>query len=143
MTWLDIVDVVAIEKDLFLDDPWTPELFWSELAQVPESREVMVAVINNAIVGYVSLRFVGSDGDVNTIAVHSDYQGQGVGKHMIAWLEATAITHGVTQLFLDVRSDNAPAMSMYVSRGYEQIDQRRNYYGTDVHAIVMRKRIAS
>jgi len=142
MTWLDIEEVVLLEAQLFPEDSWTAELFWSELSQVPDSREVMVAVQDNHIVGYVSLRFVGNEGDVNTIAVSPEHQGQGIGRTMLEWLESTAEKRGITQIFLDVRSDNESAIAMYNNHGYERIDQRRDYYATDVHAFVMRKRLA-
>ena len=143
MVWPDIEIVAAIETELFLDDPWTPEMFWAELAAVPESREVMVAVDGDEIVGYASLRFVATESDVNTIAVRADRHGQGIGRQLMTWIESAAIAHGSREMFLEVRSDNTVAVAMYDADGYERIDVRPNYYGTGVDAIVMRKKLSA
>lgn len=141
MQWWDIEEVLAIEHALFEHDPWTAEMFWSELAQVPESRNVWVAVRSGSIVGYGSLRVVGNEGDINTIAVSKSAQRQGVGQEMYDLMENTARLRGVRNLFLEVRSDNEAAHEMYLKAGYEQIETRRDYYGTAVDALVMRKRL--
>ncbi len=143
MQWPDIPEVAAIEADLFPVDPWTPEMFWSELAAVPESREVMVAIDGEDIVGYASLRFVATESDVNTIAVKSDRQGQGIGRQLMTWIEDTARSHGSLEMFLEVRSDNAVAIAMYHADGYERIDMRPNYYVSGVDALVMRKKLSA
>jgi ribosomal-protein-alanine N-acetyltransferase len=141
MTWPDIEAVVAIENELFAADPWTAELFWAELAEVGNSRSVMCAWDEDKIIGYASFRYVGKDGDVNTIAVKADQQGQGTGRQLMQWMYAEAALHGVDTIFLEVRSDNNIALCMYEKDGFERIDVRKNYYGTDIDAIVMRKRL--
>ena len=143
MEWPDIEVIADIEKDLFTDDPWTQEMFWSELAQAGISRELVCAWAERGIVGYASLRYVGSEGDVNTVAVAHNYQGQGIGRTLMNWLYETAQYHGVTDLFLEVRSDNSRALQMYTKDQFEQIDLRKNYYGTDVDALIMRKRLTA
>src|ERR1700722_17076706 len=39
----DLVDVIALEYELFPDDPWTPEMFADEVAQPPDSRLYLIA----------------------------------------------------------------------------------------------------
>ena len=143
MLWWDIPIVETIEQELFPVDPWTAELFWAELAQVPESRNVVVAEIDGEIAGYTSLRHVGTEADINTIAVASKFQNQGIGSQLYAWIEDCALAMQVRQLFLDVRSDNEVAIHMYQKLGFEKIDLRKDYYATDVSAIVMRKRLSN
>lgn len=137
----DVVEVKALEDALFPVDAWTAEMFHNELAEVGISREVMVARLAGKIVGYVSFRYVADEGDVVTIAVDTSVQKQGVGTLMMNWLETTAKVRGVKNLFLEVRSDNIPAIAMYLARDFERIDLRRNYYETGVDAYVMRKRL--
>ena len=137
----DVPEVKALEDALFPVDAWTQDMFHNELAEVGISREVMVTRLAGKIVGYVSLRFVADEGDVVTIAVDTSVQKQGVGTLMMDWLETTAKVRGVKNLFLEVRSDNIPAIAMYLARDFERIDLRRNYYDTGVDAYVMRKRL--
>ena len=143
MKHTDVAEVLEIEKTLFPIDAWSEELFLGELAEVSISRDVSVAVLDSKIVGYASLRFVGKQGDVNTVAVASNQQGKGIGTALMDWLESQAALRNVREIFLDVRSDNDPAIKMYVARGYERIDIRRNYYGNTIDANVMRKRVAN
>lgn len=139
----DISEVKALEDALFPVDAWTHDMFQEELDQVGISRQVMVARLDGRIVGYVSLRYVGIQGDVNTIAVDTSVQKQGVGTAMMNWLEETAYNLGVRELFLEVRSDNIPAVAMYLARDFERIDLRRDYYEKGVDAYVMRKKLRS
>lgn len=137
----DVPEVKALEDLLFPVDAWTEDMFHNELAEVGISREVMIARLSGKIVGYVSFRFVADEGDVVTIAVDTSVQKQGVGTLMMNWLETTAKVRGVNNLFLEVRSDNIPAIAMYLARDFERIDLRKNYYDTGVDAYVMRKRL--
>ena len=138
-----LAEVKVLEDALFPVDAWTLDMFVAELEQVGISREVMVAKLENRIVGYVSLRYVGTEGDVNTIAVDASVQHQGLGTQMMNWLEQTAFERGVRELFLEVRSDNIPAVAMYLARDFERIDLRRDYYEKGVDAYVMRKKLRS
>lgn len=137
----DIPEVKALEDALFPVDAWTQDMFHNELAEVGISREIMVTRLAGKIVGYVSFRYVADEGDVVTIAVDTSVQKQGVGTAMMDWLETTAKVRGLKNLFLEVRSDNIPAIAMYLARDFDRIDLRRNYYDTGVDAYVMRKRL--
>ncbi len=143
MTSADVPAVKVIEDDLFPIDAWTESLFLGELAEVSQSREVAVAVISDAIVGYASFRYVGKQGDVNTVAVSRAHQGKGIGTILMDWLEDQAAQHGVREIFLEVRSDNEAAIAMYQSREYERIDIRRNYYANAIDANIMRKKVTN
>lgn len=143
MTTADLSVVLEIEKALFPLDAWTDALFLTELAEVSISRDVSVAILDSEIVGYASFRYVGKQGDVNTVAVASNQQGKGIGTALMDWLESQAALRNVREIFLEVRSDNEAAIKMYAARGYERIDIRRNYYGNTIDANIMRKRVAN
>ena len=142
MTKADLAAVMEIEEDLFPIDAWSIDMFLEELAQVPHSRKVCVLELAGQIIGYASLRFIGSQGDINTISVSKNFQRRGYGQQLLDWLEQTAKEKGVKELFLDVRTDNDPALAIYRKNGYVRIDVRRNYYGHSIDADVMRKKLA-
>ncbi|MFM1818491.1 MAG: ribosomal-protein-alanine acetyltransferase [Actinomycetota bacterium] len=142
MKLADLDAVMEIELDLFPKEAWSKDMFLEELAEVPQSREVVVLEQSDQIIGYASLRFVGREGDINTIAIARGHQRQGLGKKLLNWLEETAVSHGVRELFLDVRTDNEPAIDLYKGAGFVRIDIRRNYYGPSIDADVMRKKLA-
>jgi ribosomal-protein-alanine N-acetyltransferase len=158
----DLVDVIALEHDLFPDDPWTPEMFADEVAQPPESRLYLLAeadagdggVAESDIVsgrgaasrlvmaGYAGLMFIpgGTQADVLTIAVRPAYWGKGIGSALLGAMIAAARDRGCTEVFLEVRADNARAHGLYLRRGFEELGVRRGYYQpSGMDAIVMRK----
>lgn len=143
LRWWDIEAVLDIEQSLFAADPWTAEMFWSELAQVPEGREVVVleATSSHEILGYASLRFAGSDGDINTIAIAEQSQGKGLGRMLMDWLMARFTARQTENIFLEVRSDHSRAHDLYLKYGFEDIDIRKNYYGNEVDAVIMRRKV--
>lgn len=138
----DLPTVLEIEQKLFPTDAWSKQVFSEELAQVPVSRSVVVACVAQAVIGYASLRFVGTQGDINTIAIAPEFQRKGYGKKLLDWMFTTAQEKGVRELFLDVRSDNTPAIELYKQHGFEVIDIRRNYYDHKIDAHVMRKKLS-
>ena len=155
MTVADLTDVLALEHELFPDDPWSPEMFASELSQPPGDRMYLVASSAvpasggeapasgaEPLAGYAGMMFVpgGTQADVMTIAVRRDCWGHGIGSLLLAAMLDEAGERGCGQVFLEVRADNDRAQSLYRRRGFAEIGVRRGYYqpsGTD--AIVMRK----
>ena len=157
----DLVDVIALEHEVFPDDPWSAEMFADEVVQPPESRLYLIAeadagdgvagreIVSEraaasgpAMAGYAGLMFVpgGTQADVLTIAVRPAYWGQGIGSALLDALVTAARDRGCAEVFLEVRADNSRAHGLYRRRGFADIGIRRGYYqpsGTD--AITMRK----
>jgi len=158
----DLVDVIALEHELFPEDPWTPQMFADEVAQPPESRLYLLAeadagdggvaaseivsgrgaATGTAMAGYAGMMFIpgGTQADVLTIAVRQDYWGKGIGSALLAALLGAARDRGCAEVFLEVRADNPRAHGLYLRRGFEELGLRRGYYQpSGVDAIVMRK----
>lgn len=146
----DLADVLALEHELFPDDPWTAQMFAGEVVQPPDSRLYLVAEAEglpqadggHVMAGYAGMMFVpgGVQADVLTIAVARAYWARGIGSALLGALLDAAAGRGCTEVFLEVREDNPRARGLYLRRGFEEIGIRRGYYqpsGTD--AIVMRK----
>jgi ribosomal-protein-alanine N-acetyltransferase len=158
----DLVDVLALEHDLFPDDSWTAEMFADEMAQSPETRLYLIAEADagdggvdardivtggglpagTAVAGYAGLMFVpgGRQADVLTIAVARGYWGRGIGSVLLDTMLRAARDRGCTEVLLEVRADNPRAHGLYLRRGFIDIGIRRGYYQpSGVDAIVMRK----
>jgi ribosomal-protein-alanine N-acetyltransferase len=158
----DLTDVLALEHELFPDDPWTPQMFADEIVQPPESRLYLIAeadaedggaerpdivsgpdrVPGPIMAGYAGMLFVpgGIQADVLTIAVRESHRGRGIGSELLDALIQAARERDCAEVFLEVRADNPRAHGLYRRRGFEEIGVRRGYYqpsGAD--AIVMRK----
>jgi len=139
MTTADLDSVLALELDLFGEEAWSRQMLVGELGQQPASRYYLVAEQDGEIVAYAGLLAAGGQGDVLTMAVATARWGQGIGSALLDQLLAEAERRRCTEVFLEVRADNARAQRLYRWRGFTDVGIRRAYYqpsGTD--AIVMR-----
>jgi ribosomal-protein-alanine N-acetyltransferase len=140
MTSADLDTVLSLELTLFGEEAWSRQMLAGELGQQPQSRLYLVAEGDKQIVGYAGLLAAGGQADVLTIAVDTAHWGHGVGSALLRQLLAEATKRGCTEVFLEVRADNARAQRLYHWWGFAEIGIRRGYYqpsGTD--AIVMRR----
>jgi [ribosomal protein S18]-alanine N-acetyltransferase len=159
MATADLAGVIALEHELFPEDPWTAQMFADEVAQPPEVRLYLVAEGDDgpaernvagapgpgsgpAIAGYAGMLFVpgGLQADVLTIAVRESRWGLGIGSALLDALIEAARERDCAEVFLEVRADNPRAHGLYLRRGFAEIGVRRGYYKpSGVDAIVMRK----
>jgi [ribosomal protein S18]-alanine N-acetyltransferase len=163
MVTADLAGVIALEDELFPEDPWTAQMFADEVAQPPEIRLYLVAeaeaedgvgerngeggrdaAAGPVIAGYAGMLFVpgGLQADVLTIAVRESHWGLGIGSALLGELIRAARERGCAEVFLEVRADNPRAQGLYRRRGFAEIGVRRGYYKpSGVDAIVMRKEL--
>ena len=157
MATADLAGVIALEHELFPEDPWTAQMFADEVAQPREVRLYLVAEADDgpaernvaggagsgsAIAGYAGMLFVpgGLQADVLTIAVRESRWGLGIGSALLDALIQAARERDCAEVFLEVRADNPRAHGLYQRRGFTEIGVRRGYYQpSGVDAIVMRK----
>jgi [ribosomal protein S18]-alanine N-acetyltransferase len=169
MAAADLAGVIALEHELFPEDPWTAQMFADEVAQPPEVRLYLVAEADDGpeavegpevddgppernvaggfgsgsgIAGYAGMLFVpgGLQADVLTIAVRESRWGLGIGSALLDALIEAARERDCAEVFLEVRADNPRAHGLYLRRGFAEIGVRRGYYKpSGVDAIVMRR----
>jgi putative acetyltransferase len=113
--------------------PWRPLEFTStRLFGSRPDHYYLVAVVGGQVVGQLGLdiepgprrRDVGSFG----MAVHDDYQGQGVGSAlMAAMIDLADNWLGLRRLELEVWADNAVAIRLYEKFGFETEGRGRQF----------------
>jgi ribosomal-protein-alanine N-acetyltransferase len=143
LRWWDLEQAHGLEAALFGSDAWTPGQFWSELARVPESRRYVAARRGQQLVGYAGLFVVGTEADVQTVAVAAAEQGRGTGRRLVSELIDLAAAAGARVLRLEVRADNDAARGLYVAAGFVANGRRRDYYGRGVDALLMSRPLRS
>ena len=137
MRWWDIDVVDPLEQELFPLDPWSIDQWWRELAQLHNHYFVVESA--GELCGYAGLSISGSDADIQTIAIADPFQGKGIGRKLLNQLVARSLELGVTYIFLEVRSDNTSALSMYSSFGFVEISKRAKYYPDGTDAVILRR----
>jgi [ribosomal protein S18]-alanine N-acetyltransferase len=63
----------------------------------------------------------------------------GLGRQLLAAVEALARRRGAAELRLEVRPDNLSALRLYEASGYRTFDRRSRYYEDGADALRMRK----
>ncbi len=130
----DIPSVAALEAVVY-DQPWSPRVFFDELAM--DNREYLVITNGDKrIVGYGGLLVVDDDAHITTLAVAPEARGQELGKRLMVALVDQALGVGARHLTLEVRLSNSSAQGLYELFGFEPVGRRKNYYKNE-DALVM------
>ncbi|MBV9090425.1 MAG: ribosomal protein S18-alanine N-acetyltransferase [Mycobacteriaceae bacterium] len=138
LTRADVARCAELEAQLFEgDDPWPASAFLHELDA--RHNHYVAARADDKLVGYAGVARLGllppHEYEVHTIGVDAAYQGQGIGRRLLdALLEFT----GGGTVYLEVRTDNAPAMALYRRAGFREVGLRKRYYrvsGADAYTM--------
>jgi ribosomal-protein-alanine N-acetyltransferase len=134
----DAARCAELESQLFGgDDPWPARAFLAELAA--KNNHYVAARKDGRLVGYAGIARLGRvapyEYEIHTVGVDPDFQGRGIGRQMMHRLIEFA--SGGT-IFLEVRTDNEPAIKLYESLGFARIGLRKRYYrasGADAYTM--------
>ncbi len=136
----DAREIALISRDYIeagLGWSWTP-LRVSESIRDPETT-VVIARARRMIAGFAIMRFGHTRAHLNLLAVRPAYQRQGLGRHLIVWLENSARVAGTFNISLELVASNAPARRFYECLGYQQLARIAGYYRNHTAALRMAK----
>lgn len=139
MAVADIDEVHALEQRVF-PHPWSRANFADSLASGYDAWVVRGA--DGAIAGYFLVMYAVDEAHLLDVAVASDRQGQGLGRHLLDQVAARSRGQGMESVLLEVRPSNLRALEVYRKYGFVEIGRRKGYYpaheGQREDAIVMR-----
>lgn len=132
--FMDIINnILEIEKACF-DNAWTYEMLSFEINN--PLGVLAYKVRDGRVVCYAIGHVVASEGELTRLGTLPEYRRGGLAdKVMTDFLNAIR-AQNAEQCFLEVRSRNTPAISLYEKHGFSQVGLRRKYYGDD-DALVM------
>jgi [ribosomal protein S18]-alanine N-acetyltransferase len=138
LTRADAARCAALESQLFGgDDPWPARAFLAELEA--KHNHYVAARADDKLVGYGGIARLGRkrpyEYEIHTVGVDAAYQAQGIGRQLLT--ELLEYANGGT-VFLEVRTDNEPAIALYESAGFVRVGLRRRYYrasGADAYTM--------
>ena len=143
LTEADLVRCAELESAIFAgDSPWPLAGFVAEL-RAPHNRYFAARTEpGGAAVGYAGISVLGPSDDreceIHTIAVDPEHRGDGFGRALLDAMLAVADGEHA-KVFLEVRTDNDPAIALYERNGFTVAGVRRNYYqpsGADAYTMV-------
>ena len=93
-----------------------------------DATNVIVARRGKAVAGFAIMKYGDDTAHIVLFAVNPAYRRCGIGSALMAWLEATARTAGISSIALEARSGNAEARAFYRQVGFNEIGVRVSYY---------------
>lgn len=125
-------------EQLCFHGSWTKEMLLEEINN-PLSVFAL-AERSGRVAGFVIGRLVADEGELYQIGVHPDFRRGHIAEGLLDYFHLTLRDKGAACCFLEVRSRNAPAISLYEKSGYERISLRKGYYADD-DAVIYRKEL--
>lgn len=125
MQFDDLDQVLEIEEKNF-SVPWTANGFFSFLLR--EDARFWVAEEDGVIAGYCGLILTPPEGDITNICVDEKFRRRGIAVRLLDTLVREAGALGVSQVHLEVRAGNLPAISLYERMGFVRDGLRPRYY---------------
>ena len=95
------------------------------------SYQYYIAKLNDAPVGTANIQMLNGDAYIYGFVVKSEFRGRGYGRHILARMIADIAAERPQPIFLDVLTDNTPALALYHSFGF-QITNTFDYYRSDI-----------
>lgn len=129
-----ILEQIAALEELCIPNPWSYEMF---LLEAQRRGGVVLAALDNSdtVAGFLTAQQIADTADINNVAVHPEQRRRSVGSVLLAaFLEQ--LPHG-TQIFLEVRASNIPAIGLYKKHGFVPVGMRKRYYTNPVEDAIL------
>lgn len=135
----DLDEIMGIEHTSFGADAFSRQ----QMAYlVSHAKGVfLIARYNKKIAGYISFTTSNrhNTGRIYSIAVNPEYRACGIGGVLLRKTIEFAHQKGLRSIFLEVRTDNSTAISVYEKNGFTKRSIKPEYYhdGADAYSMVL------
>ncbi len=96
-----------------------------------ESKNVAVAKTSSVLAGFGIMTYREGRSNLDLLAVKTEFQGKGVAKELVNWLEAVALTAGIQRVYVQARETNKHGVEFYSKLGYQQFAEEQRFYGVE------------
>lgn len=121
----DLAFLADAEETVF-SDAWSKTAIASHMNA--SHNLSLVARLGGTPVGFLFAAILPPEGELYRIAVLPTYRKNAVGRALLSAFHDRLRECGVTRAFLEVRANNAAAIALYRSFGYEECGIRKGYY---------------
>ena len=101
----------------------------------------IVACEGGRLVAFAIMYFGDEHAHLNLLAVRPDRQRAGIGRHLVGWLEESALVAGIGTIRLELRATNRAARRFYEHLGFSEIARVAAYYAGVEDAVRMSREI--
>jgi ribosomal-protein-alanine N-acetyltransferase len=99
-----------------------------------------------SLAGFIISRFISDEAEILSVAIAAQWRGRGFSQPLLDVHLRRLAGLGVRTLFLEVDSDNAPALKLYARAGFREVGRREGYYphprAAASPALVLRRELA-
>ena len=138
LTAADLPQVLALDQACF-GGLWSKEGYLREMASPNSTLLILPSPTDgDRLMGLGCLWSIVEEAHITIMAVHPDFQGQGLGQLILLGLLRDAWIRGLERATLEVRDTNAPAIALYEKFGFQTAGVRKGYYkATGEDALIM------
>lgn len=123
----DVEQVMVVERKAY-PYPWTEGVMRDCL----QGRYYcLVCLHDEKIIGHAVISVAAGEAHILNLAIEPNQQGRGFGRMFLDYLLEQARQRNVRMVFLEVRSSNRSAATLYHSAGFNEMGLRRGYYPAD------------
>ncbi len=145
----DIPVVIQINAKT-LPEHYSDYFYYEILAEFPET--FLVAEVSGQVVGYVMCRVeygfshvrrlgLARKGHIVSIAVLEEHRRKGIGMTLLKASQEAMKARSATEAYLEVRTSNAEAITLYEKAGYKGAGRMESYYRDGEAALLMAAQI--
>jgi len=98
---------------------------------IDQAKNVAVAKTTSILTGFGIMTYREDCSNLDLLAVKTDFQGKGVAKELVSWLEAVAWTAGIQRVYVQARETNKHGVEFYSKLGYQQFAEEQYFYGVE------------
>ncbi len=146
---IDLERVIRINR-VCLPENYTTFFFMNLYKRFPET--FIVAEEDGTVNGYIMCRIetgipsfkllgIARKGHVISIAVLPEHQKEGIGYALMREAMNAMVNYKAKECYLEVRSNNVPAVNLYRKMGFEIVRTISGYYADGEAAYVMARRL--
>lgn len=136
----DVSKVYDIDQEV-LKSNWSDVHYRFELLDL--NTRAYVFEDADEVVGFVIVKYMYDSSDLIQIAVSRSHQKQKIGAALLMYVINQMKEEGVESMILEVDMNRRSIIQFYESFNFKFINVRRNYYGRDRHAILMKLEVQS
>jgi ribosomal-protein-alanine N-acetyltransferase len=140
MTPADLDRVIEIERSLKQAPHWPRSAWLSALdARITPRRLALVAEdpSTGKVVAFAVASLLPPQAELEMIAVATQAQRRGLARLLFAALAKELKSGQVTEVSLEVRASNHPALALYRHQGFQETARRPRYYADPVEDAVL------
>jgi ribosomal-protein-alanine N-acetyltransferase len=131
----DVSNLMTLEKHAVTAAHWSTEQYHAIFSS-NQTRIALVLEDANTIQGFLIARVVGSEWEIENIAIAGPARRRGLGTRLLGEFLDTARSRSATAVLLEVRESNTAARRLYGKWAFIASGRRANYYRDPAEAAV-------